>query len=155
MTMFRHRQQLRRWALRVLLVWLFGLGLGVANACLAAKQFEPGPSTVSATAAASGTAQDVMPEGCDHHVVAASGASQGDPHGTAAKSNCESFCERASVSIAPQKSMLGDLQAHALPAIARVSSQPLPVDAPVPRWVPCREGVRPRRIAIAFLRLAL
>jgi hypothetical protein len=155
MTMFRHRQQLRRWALRVLLVWLFALGLGVANACLAAKQFGPGPSTASATAAASGAAQEDIPEGCDHHVVASSGVSQGDPHGTAAKSNCESFCERASVSIAPQKSMLDDLQAHALPAIALVSSLPLPADAPVLPWVPRRDGVRPRPIPITFLRLAL
>lgn len=154
MTMFRHRQQLRRWALRVLLVWLFGLGLGVANACLAAKRFETGLGAVSATVAASGAAQDVIPEGCNHHVVV-SGVPQGDSHGTATKSNCESFCERASVSIAPQKSMLGDLQAHVLPAIVLVSSQPVPVDAPVLRWVPCREGVRPRRIPIAFLRLAL
>ena len=37
--MFRRPQPLRRWALRVVLVWLFGSGLGVANACLAAQQF--------------------------------------------------------------------------------------------------------------------
>jgi hypothetical protein len=121
---------------------------------LAAKQFAPGPSAVSATVAASAGAQDEIPEGCDHHVVA-SGVSQDDSHGSAAKSNCESFCERASVSIAPQKSMLDDLQAHALPAIALVSSLPLPADAPVLPWVPRRDGVRPRPIPITFLRLAL
>lgn len=154
MTMFRYRQQLRRWAFRVLVVWLFGLGLGVANACLAAVQFESGLSATSPTAAGPGATQDVMPEGCDHHVVT-TGASQGDPHGTSAKSNCESFCERASVSIPPQKSMLGDLQAHVLPAVALVSSLPGPVNTPVLPWVPRRDGLRPQPIPITFLRLAL
>jgi len=33
--MFRHRHQLRRWAARALIVWLFGVVAGVANACMA------------------------------------------------------------------------------------------------------------------------
>lgn len=31
--MFSNRRDLRRWAAHVLLVWLFGLAMGVANAC--------------------------------------------------------------------------------------------------------------------------
>lgn len=34
--MFRHRRHLHRWAYRVLVVWLFGIAAGVANACLVA-----------------------------------------------------------------------------------------------------------------------
>jgi hypothetical protein len=152
--MFRYRQQLRRWAFRVLLVWLFGLGLGVANACLAAAQFESGLGAMSPTAPVSGATRVVMPEDCDHHVVA-TGESQGVADGTSAKSNCESFCERASVSLVPQKSMLGDLQAHALPAIALVSTLSAPVNTPVLSWELRRDGVRPQPIPITFLRLAL
>ena len=48
--MFRRPQQLRRWALRVVLVWLFGIGLGVANACLAAQQFAGGDEAFQAVA---------------------------------------------------------------------------------------------------------
>lgn len=152
--MFRYRQQLRRWAFRVLLVWLFGHGLGVANACLAAAQFESGLSAISLTAPASGATHPVMPVGCDHHLVA-TGASHGAADGTLSKSNCESFCERGSVSIPPQKSMLGDLQAHVLPAGALVSTLPAPVNLPVLPWELRRDGVRPQPILITFLRLAL
>ena len=39
--MFRNRQQLRRWAARLLFLWLFGAGASTANACLTTG--EPGP----------------------------------------------------------------------------------------------------------------
>lgn len=153
--MILRRRQLHRWALRVLFVWLFGLGLGVANACLAAAQFESEPSTLLPTAVASGIAPDAMPEGCVHHAVP--GVSQGGGESQSSKSNCESFCERASVSIPPQTSMLGDLQAHAhaLAAVALGSVLPAPVNTPVLRWERRRDGVRPQPILITFLRLAL
>lgn len=35
--MFSHRRRLRQWAARVLLVWLFGLSVGVANGCALAS----------------------------------------------------------------------------------------------------------------------
>ena len=31
--MLRNRRQLRRWAIQVLLVWLFGIVTGIAHAC--------------------------------------------------------------------------------------------------------------------------
>lgn len=40
--MFRHRHQLRRWAGRVLLVWLFGIATGVAHASLPPSPMELG-----------------------------------------------------------------------------------------------------------------
>jgi hypothetical protein len=152
--MFRQRQQLRRWAFRVLMVWLFGLGLGVANACLAAAQFEPGPSATSLAVPAPGATQGLLPQSCDHH-AAARGDSASDAEEASSKSNCESFCERTSLSIPPQKSVFGDLEPHALPPVVLASAQSAAVNAPVLRWVPRRDGVRPQPILITFLRLAL
>ena len=36
--MFRHRRKLSRWAAHVLLVWLFGVAVGIAHACVVAPK---------------------------------------------------------------------------------------------------------------------
>jgi hypothetical protein len=156
--MFRHRQQLRRWAANVLLLWLFGLGAGFANACL----------TSDSTAAASPAFAQAVDAFAPHHDAAAHEGSHQDHqagsahhalpdhHGTIAKTNCQDFCGKATVSIPPLKSALDDVQAHALIAtVFTTTVLPVAAFAPVQLWVPRRDGVQALPIPIAFLRLAL
>lgn len=154
--MFRHHQQLRRWALRVLLVWLFGLGLGVANACLAAQQFAGSVDAFHGVVAVQAADLAAAPVGCEHHSGVASDLSRHDLGEYSPKSNCESFCERAGVTIPPQKSDLDSYQSHVLPpprvAVLPVSAS---VDVSAEVGAPRRDGARPLPIPIAFLRLAL
>jgi len=155
--MFRHRQQLRRWAARALLLWLFGIGVGVANACLTTHSAEPGgPLGGPAFEVGALTDEAMAPASAHHH-----GSGQADRegtlshHGSAAQSSCHAFCEKAGISIPSLKSALDDVQGHALflPAVAAVV--PAPALVPVRLWVPRRDGVRAPPIPIAFLRLAL
>ena len=133
--MFRHRSQLRRWAAQVLLLWLFGIGAGLANACFAA-----------------GVAQ---PQGhCD-----AMRAAQGVPHAghesAPAKTNCQDFCEKSTISIPPLKLALdhADAGAVSFPMVAVLFTAA--VAEPAERWVPRPDGGLAPPITIAFLRLAL
>lgn len=85
--MFSDRRRLRRWAAQVLLVWLFGLAMGVANAC-------------------------ALEESAHHHADAEVTASlpahhHGDEQGDSGKVNCLDFCEKSSIG-APQLKVVGD-----------------------------------------------
>lgn len=154
--MFHRPQQLRRWALRVLLVWLFGIGLGVANACLAAQQFAGGDEAFQAVADAQAADDAAAPADCEHHSVAVLDQSWHDQQDSSPKSNCESFCERAGVTIPPQKSVLDNYQFHALPLpMVAALVVPASVDVSAHVGVARRDGARPLPIPIAFLRLAL
>jgi hypothetical protein len=154
--MFHRPQQLRRWALRVLLVWLFGLGLGVANACLAAQQFAEDGDTIHEKAEVQAADLAAAPAGCEHHSVAAPDQSVRDLGDSLTKSNCESFCERAGVTIPPQKSVLDNYQFHVLlPPMVAGLIVPASVDVSADVRAPRRDGARPLPIPIAFLRLAL
>ncbi|MFZ1607023.1 MAG: hypothetical protein WAT63_07090 [Rhodoferax sp.] len=139
--MFRHRQQLRLWAARVLLVWVFAMGAGVANACLSMVVTEPArlPTAHGSQAADS------------HH-----GGGEA-PHGATDAANCVDFCDKASVSIPTQKPASDDVQAHPLICVVAATALPAPVLEPATASVPRRDGVRapPIPISIAFLRLAL
>ena len=135
--MFSDRRRLRRWAAQVLLVWLFGLAMGVANAC-------------------------ALGELAHHHadLKVENGVSEhhhGDEQGEPAKVNCLDFCEKSTIG-APQLKLVGDGLAtlgFALPVshILSVAGQAQPalgrleVDSP---HLP--DGPPPR---IAFHRLAL
>jgi hypothetical protein len=137
--MFRHRQQLRRWAARVLLLWLFGVGAGVANACLATGH----------PAAAHGHARS------DAVGAPLQEADAPTPVGNLAKANCQDFCDKATVSIPPLKSALDDTQSHPAIATTALTVLPMPAFAPRPLWVPRRDGAQAPPIPIVFLRLAL
>jgi hypothetical protein len=156
--MFRHRQQLRRWAARVLFLWLFGLGASMANACLTAGPAEPVVATVSHLVTAAEAHHDVASHG---HVQGADAALPSHStevavhQGSFAKANCQDFCEKATVSISPLKSALDDVQAHAAIATTAATVLLMPAFAPVRLWVPRRDGVQGPPILIAFLRLAL
>ena len=156
--MFRHRQNLRRWAARVLLLWLFGVGAGVANACLG-----PGPGAM-------GSLPSVFAGhvGADHHDATAGGLAYGqDPslavahggvggdEGTPIKSNCVDFCDKASISIPPLKSPLDNLQGQALQFAAVSFVQAVSAGLPAHRWDPRPQVHWAPSIHIAFLRLAL
>ena len=138
--MFSDRRRLRRWAAQVLLVWLFGLAMGVANACALGEQAHH--RSELATAAASDAVQK------HHH-----GNEQGDP----AKVNCLEFCEKASIA-APQLKLVGDGLAalgFALP-VSHTLSVAGRTEPTVDRLVvdsPTLPGGPPPRIA--FQRLAL
>lgn len=139
--MFRHRQQLRLWAARVLLVWVFAMGAGVANACLSTAATEhAGLPTAHAS-----EAQASHPGGSEA------------PHGANEAANCVDFCDKASVSIPTQKPAFDDMQTQPLICVVAATALPVPVLEPANASVPRRDGVRapPIPIPIAFLRLAL
>ena len=133
--MFSDRRSLRRWAAHVLLVWLFGLAMGVANACALGDSV--------------------------HHLTEAKAVAEhhhGDEQGDAAKDNCLNFCEKSSVG-APQLKMLDDglaaLGSFALPVSDKLAVSCLAEPA-VGRLAvnsPQLPGGPPPRIA--FQRLAL
>jgi hypothetical protein len=156
--MFRHRQQLRRWAARVLLLWLFGVGAGIANACITTGQAAPVAAAASHLVAAVETHYDAVTH--DHAQADGSGLpSHGSDlpahQGSLSKVNCLDLCDKATVSIPPQKSALDEVQSHAVIAATALTVLPMPAFAPVQLWVPRRDGVQAPPIPIAFLRLTL
>jgi hypothetical protein len=142
----------------MLLMWVFSLGACLANACLSTgSAYAASHDVARATGAVAVHLDAAADEGC-HHVQLALSADEGLPahQDAAAKTNCQDFCGKATVSIPPLKSALDDLQAHAL--IARVfTTTALPVlpFTPAQPWVPRRDGVQAPPILFTFLRLAL
>jgi hypothetical protein len=156
--MFFHRRQLRRWAARVLLVWLFGVAAGVANACLAPAWDDHGAqASVGMQAMDSGHEDAAIPQGHDAHDGATSEHSGSADHGgIPGKANCQDFCQKSTVSIPPVKSALDQFDAHALAPLAIATVVPVPAFQPEQSWLPRRDGgLAPPPITIAFLRLAL
>ena len=147
--MFHHRSQLRRWAARVLLLWLFGIGTGVANACLAPSQADSGAHPSGHSSASRATHGDTA-------ALPVAAGERADGEGSLAKSNCQDFCEKATVSIHPLKSALDIVQGHALLSGAAVVILPVPAFSPDELLLPRRDGgLAPVPIRTAFLRLAL
>lgn len=132
-SMFSHRKQLHRWAARLLLVWLFGVVAGVANAC--AMGFSSGAEEAVAAAVPS------------HHHDA-----DEDDH---AKGNCHDFCRKASVTVPSPQSAPDKVTLAALPLFASIAPAP-ELPPMVSFWSdmpPDRQSAPP--ISILFLRLAL
>lgn len=88
--MFTDRRRLRRWAAQVLFVWLFGLVMGVANACALGEPAHH-HSEVATTAAADSVQK--------HR--------HGNEQGDFAELNCLDFCEKSSIG-APQLKVADD-----------------------------------------------
>lgn len=157
---FFTRRQLHHWAARVLFLWLFGVFVGVANACvtpLATPEAREEAVVASAMEAAAAHADHGHGAMAHHADAGAANHDSGDGsgHGASPKSNCSDFCDKASSSIRSLKYTGDDFQAQALqlPAVAAVLT--LPAYESVQPWVPRRDGVRAPPIPIAFLRLAL
>ena len=144
--MFNRRQPLRRCAALVLLLWLFGIGAGVAHACLAPNLVAPGHEVDE-----SATLAEV--DG-DHAACHGTGQAHAEK-GVQVKTNCQDFCDKASVSIPPLKVALDDVLGAALlfPAVAGV--KPVPALASNLHAVPRRDGALAPPAPIAFLRLTL
>jgi len=138
--MFSDRRRLRQWAAQVLLVWLFGLAMGVANACALGEPVHHG-SEVATTLAT---------DAVQKH-------QHGNEQTDLAKVNCLDFCEKSSIG-APQLKVVGDGLAalgFALP-VAHTLSAAGQAEPTVDRLVvdsPNLPGGPPPRIA--FQRLAL
>lgn len=160
--MFRHRQSLRRWAALLLLLWLFGVGAGVANACLAPSLVQSGGPAAGQGLTPGASPQGLSsPAGHDHagagHEGGHASGHEGGDHGpvSPAKANCQDFCDKSTVSVTPLKTAVGEVDAHALPPqVAATVLQVPAVRAALP-WVPRRDGGLAPPIPIAFLRLAL
>ena len=147
--MFHHRSQLRRWAAQVLLLWLFGIGTGVANACL-------GPSLADSGAHPGGHSSASQATHGDTAALPGVADERPDGEGSLAKSNCQDFCEKSTVSIPPLKSALDNVQGQALHPGAVVVILPVPAFSPDELLLPRRDGgLAPVPIRTAFLRLAL
>jgi len=156
--MFRHRKDLRNWAARVLLLWLFGVGAGVANACLAPQLGELSGHPSRQAAHAKVSHRDANVSGIAHHHASNhvySDVGTQDQQGSVGKSNCQDFCDKATVSIPPLKSALDDAQVHAVPIPVAPIVLAIPPSALVQQWAPRRDRFRAPPIAIAFLRLSL
>lgn len=142
----------------MLLLWLFGVGIGVANACLMSNRVDRAEQA-SAAAMDMAAAHDhgVASDGALHRMSGRSLADDGalKHPSSQGKSDCQEFCDKASVSIPPLKSALDLAQGHAALPAALAIALPVPVRLPDQVWVPRRDGVRAPPIPIAFLRLAL
>lgn len=153
--MFRNRRQLRRWAARVLLVWLFGVASGVANACWTEGYLPADAAHADAAAAAPGAA--AVPE-CELHSGSQPDAHQAAPAGdqSQAKSHCKTYCDAVTVSITPLKTSLDNTPVHAMAVATIAFAAPVAGASPVHLLGPRRDAGPPRTsIRIAFLRLAL
>ena len=136
--MRRDRRHIQRWASWVLFTWLFGLAMGLVNACaLVDRAHAP---------AAHGESQPV-----DRH------AGQGDEEPGHDKSNCLDFCALSSIATPILKTSVDLPQAADLPALVPACLlQPASMEAghraaPSPLF----ERRRDPPLRIAYQRLAL
>jgi hypothetical protein len=153
-SMFRHRQPLRRWAARLLVLRLFGVGIGIANACLVV------PGMVMSAPSHAWRAADAMVSQAHADEHGMSGQAADDQSALAepdsqAQPNCVDCCDKASASTPLLKSALDGLQGHAAVPPAMATVLPMPAFAPLHQWMPHRDDMPAPAIPIAFLRLAL
>ena len=131
-------RRLRHWAACMLLLWLFGIGCGIAQACAG--------SHLQAATDGIGRGQTSAVGDCEQH--------HGEQGGLA-QAHCRDFCDNASTSVPTVQPSLNGLFVLALmPAVINTV-------APVPALSLARAGVlrppdRPARpITLTYLRLAL
>lgn len=141
----------------MLLLWLFGVSTGVANACWAGSLAKLGglhlPPAVAANAV---QGEQAFPE-CELHAGAkpqGDVGAVGDSH-SGAKTICDAYCDMSALSVSPLKSSLDLSPGPALPAPAYTFTLTIPAESPVHLRKPRREGGLAPPITIAFLRLTL
>jgi hypothetical protein len=149
--MFRHRHQLRHWAARALLVWLFGVVTGVANACWTESLAHP---DADAAMVSSVIAQpECESHGGLHHAASDETApGSGEQH---AKSVCQTYCDGFSASITQLKSPVDKTAAPAILASTFVVGAQFARTSSAHQLMPRRDGGQPPAITIALLRLTL
>jgi len=146
--MFGNRRQLRRWAVRVLLMWLFGVATGVANACLVQVSSDLGPAAIEHAGKA---------ERAQHLAGAQASANQhakDDDEAGAGKANCQDFCEKAAVSAPGLKSPFDSFDVGPAPVFASMA-MPAPTAVSLLQPAARFDGRGAPPILIAFRRLAL
>lgn len=156
--MFRHRNQLRRWAARLLFVWLVAFGTGLANACLSSGAVTLDATSSEGSAAESAPHQESAVEKGGHdHAGTTAHERDGTPghHSAPAKANCIEFCNRASIPVPTFKSSLDDCQGYAVLQLAVVPLMPATPAQPAAMRVPHLIGFAAPPIPIAYLRLTL
>lgn len=161
--MFRHRLHLRRWAARVLLVWLMSLGVTVAHACLRSGPAASAPFAAAALqaslamdalAAAPVALADADAGTADMAAMATCDQAHGQA-GAPGQANCQDFCDKAATAMPPLKSLLDDIQPHAL-WLAVASPVPAPpICEPQIPSEPSRDSKHAPPLTIVFLRLVL
>ena len=129
----------------MLLVWLFGITAGIANACVADIGGQPSDGASVASAAPIEVAALPCPL---HHGAQESRASP-------SQADCLDYCTKSKVSIASLKSAPDHADDGAPPQLAIATVCPIPASLPVSLPLPRREGAAAPPIRIAFLRLAL
>jgi hypothetical protein len=154
--MFQHRKQLRRWAAGTLLVWLFGIATGVAQACLPPSPLDlRGQRCEPAVEVEAGHGKAAMASELHHESTPPQHVGVLGHDGPPAKSNCQDFCEKTAVAIPPLKSALDNLQGYALPPVELAMLGLVRAAEPAQLSVPRRDGGLALLIRLAFLRLAL
>lgn len=154
--MFSNRRQLRRWAAQLLLLWLFGVSAGVANACWAGSLAKLGAQDLH-TSRLEAMQRDQAPPECEMHAAShqaqdGDGASHPLSH---TQSTCQTYCDMSTLSFSPLKSSLDDSPGPALAAPTYALALPVAGDSPVHLLMPRRDGGLAPPITIAFLRLTL
>lgn len=150
--MFTQPQRLRRFAVHVLLVWLFALGTGIVNACVVQLHMQ------QPTHAAAHDAQAMIAGAVDEEADCASlhGHQQAGDQADHGRPACERLCDAPSVAPQPEKQQSNLLSGFWL-APAPVPSFDFQSSVEPLRNAP-RDDARWRKsipISIAFLRLAL
>ena len=154
MAMFFSRQQLRRSAATMLLLWLFGVGSAVANNCLAAGTLKLDGArheSETPTLVAHDKAERSHGAAATGHALHDRGDTRHEPHAAA---NCQDFCNKVSTSQTAPKWEGDDIgMAAAPPPVAFVAA--ISFNERSQTWAlrPSEEPAPPVRIA--FARLAL
>ena len=120
-----NRRQLRRWAERVLLLWVFGLSSGVASACWAGNMARlEGLQLPPAVAVKAVQGDGALPECALHSGVhPQDDAGTGGHEHSGAKTICNAYCDMSALSVSPLKSSLDHSPGPALPARGRSAGQ--------------------------------
>ena len=150
--MFTQSQRLRRFAVHVLLVWLFALGTGIVNACVVQLHMQ------QPAHAAAHDAQAMIAGAVDEETDCASlhGQQQAGDQTDHSRPACERLCDAPSVAPQPEKQQ-SNLASGFWLAPAPVLSFDFQSSVEPLRIAP-RDDARWRKsipISIAFLRLAL
>ena len=156
--MFFHRLTLRRWAARMLATWLFGMGVGIANGCVAADLAHPRGSLTSHAVDADAARHHSPTADADAFVgpsgVQAQADTQDEPN-CHPRTTCADYCDKTSVAMAQLKSKTEEAHDHAMPTAVTDVVVAVHRFEPLPLRAPRRDGVRTVPIPIALLRLAL
>ncbi len=113
-------------------MWLFSLGVGVANACM-------------------GKGSDFAAAARRLHCEATQSPDSQEPDG---RTNCQEFCEKAGITIPLQKSALDDGQAQLAMPVAAMAA-PVAAAVPTSTCTSSPQHTWPLPVRTVFMRLAL